>query len=542
MRQWLSANEGFLLSLLEYLDTPISLAVWLRVKYRCWDSLALCWVDPRNYPEGLFSSLRFRKDVQAVDLLRKAPLPTTFARRDVALKTWGECEKQCYLTNEFVARICGPYVKDARDQAFADFLGECQKRMKRWLGPLPDRLEGGFGPGTCFEYEGRDPTVVDKIWLRPMTTSSCAALFEWHYSQTLWGNERWRDQLGSPGLVRGNRFTTVPKDGKTDRAISIEPLGNLWLQLGIGRYLKTRLHMIGFPAYKPDSREIVPGYRVSGTDAQQQHRALLWRCNESFSTIDLSNASDTIAFELIKAVFPPDWFDLLNDCRSKLTFVPSKDGGVWHYLEKFSSMGNGFTFEMESLTFAVLLSVAFGLKPGHDLWVFGDDIILPKIHFDSACNLLKACGFTPNIRKSYKDGPFYESCGGNLHGMVETTPVRFTKPVEDPSSVYSHHNALYKWGFPLWLLKPLRMLVPRRLQFPGPNRLGDVVLHGLPFSYREIDGIRWVKILSMKPEVSIPLERWSPELAMVSLLLGSTTHVTRRNSSVIPTMELASIS
>lgn len=542
MKQWLLANEDFLFSFLSHLDTPISLAVWLQVKYREWDSLALRWLDPQHYPEGVFSALRYKRDVQAVDLLRKAPLPTTFNRRDAAIQAWEKAETQCYLTNERIGRLSGPWVLHPRDQALREFLALCRKRMTRWLGRLPDKLEGGFGPGTCVEYQGADPTVVDKIWLTPTTTPSCADIFEWHYSQTLWGKERWANRLGSPGLSRGNRLTTVPKDGKVDRPISIEPVGNLWLQLGIGRHLKTRLELIGLPAYRPASRELFPGYSFKSEDAQSVHRRLLSRCQGEFSTIDLSSASDTVAVELVRAVCPPDWFQLLDDCRSKLTSVPSEGGPVWRYLEKFSSMGNGFTFELESLIFTVLLSVAFGLTPGEDLWVFGDDIILPKHHFDSACNLLSLCGFTPNGRKSYKDGPFYESCGGNIHSGIEVTPIRITKPIEDAPSIYAFHNALVARGFPRKVLRKVRNWLPRKLQFPGPKRLGDVVLHGLPYEWKEIHSIRWVRVLKMLPKVEIPLERWSPELAMVALLLGSSLRVVRRRSGVTPTSGLASVS
>ena len=328
MKQWLSTNASLIEVFLASLDTPVSLAVWLQVRNQEWDDLALRWVNPQHYPEGVFSALRYARDVQAVDLLRKAPLPTTFSRRDAAIAAWEDAETQCYHTNEFVGHLTGPWVLHPRDQALKEFLLKCSKKMTRWLGRLPDVLNGGFGPGTCVEYEGQDPTVVDKIWLTPTTTPACADLFNWHYSQTLWGQKRWEGRFGAPGLSKGNRLVTVPKDGKTDRPISIEPLGNLWLQLGIGSYLKTRLRNIGLPAYSPGSRELFPGYVVRRSiDAQAVHRENLFRCRrEGMSTIDLSSASDTIAYELVKAILPSDWFHLLDDCRSKFTSLPCEGG------------------------------------------------------------------------------------------------------------------------------------------------------------------------------------------------------------------------
>ena len=544
MKHWLSAHKDILFLCLEHLNTPVSLAVWLQIESGEWDDLALRWVNPQHYPEGIFSALKYGRDVQAVDFLRKAPLPTNRDRKKAALSAWEEAETQCYRTNEFIGHLLGPWTLSSDHQAFLEFLEKCRKRMTRWLGRLPDVLNGGFGPGTCVEYEGSNPTVVDKLWLTPTTTSSCAALFEWHYSSTLWGRERWANRLGSPGYSRGNRLTTVPKDGKTDRPICIEPLGNLWLQLGIGRHLKNRLRSIGFPAYRPDSREIFPGYVLKQPDAQSKHKELLFACQSKYSTIDLSSASDTIAIELVRAVLPPEWFQLLDDCRSKHTWVPTqgKGKGSWRLCEKFSSMGNGFTFELESLIFAVLLSVGFNLTPGKDLWIFGDDIILPKQCFDSACSLLTVVGFTPNRRKSYKDGPFYESCGGNVHSGVEVTPLRIKGPIEDAPDVYAFHNALYARGFPRKVLRKVRNILPRQLQFPGPNRLGDVVLHGLPYSWNELHSIRWVRTLRLRPRYSIPLDRWSKELAVVALLLGVSTDVVRRNSEMETTSGFTSIS
>ena len=544
MKKWLSANVDLLSAVLEDLDTPVALACWLELKYQEWDSLAVRWVDPRNYPEGVFSALRYAKDVQAVDLLRKAPLPTTFNRRDAAMAAWEQSETRCYVTNEFIETLRGPGIqKDPYKAALTDYFGACRKRLSRWLGRLPDVLEGGFGPGTCVEYESSDPTVVDKLWLTPTTTPAAAILFDWHYSATLWGRERWANRLGAPGISRGNRLTTVPKDGKVDRPISIEPLGNLWLQLGIGRYLKRRLTSVGFPAYKPDSRELFPGYSVTADDAQKVHRELVFRCGpEALSTIDLSSASDTVARELVRELLPPEWFELLDDCRSKMTLVPSKDGPHWRHIEKFSSMGNGFTFELESMVFGVLLSVAFGLTPGVDLWVFGDDIVLPKRHFDSACRLLEVCGFEPNRRKSYRDVPFFESCGGNVHSGIDVTPVRLKGPLEEPAAIYAFHNALYRRGFSRKVLRKVRNLIPRALQFPGPKKLGDVVLHGLPFQTRTKDSISKVRVLKLKAQYEIPLERWSSELAMSALLLGVPPRLVRRRTGTIAVSGFASVS
>lgn len=528
MKRWLrSGGEDVLLSYLHDLDTPIALSVAIQLRHGCFHDLALRRVDPHCYPEGLFSALRFAKDLQAVDLLRKCDLPgSRKPRKEAALKAWEDAETLCFKTNDAIAALRGRESYDFPTSPFGAFLRQVEKRITRWLGPLPDELEGGFGPGTSFEFKALVPTVLDKLYVAPATTNDCAMLFEWHYSRTLWGRERWKNRLGAPVCVRGNRLTFVPKDAKTDRPISIEPLGNLWLQLGIGRYLKRRLHAIGLPAYSPVTRELFPGFTWKEQDAQAKHREVLG-LNHAFSTIDLTSASDTLSLELVRAVLPPDWFELLDCCRSKFTQLPS---GQYRHLEKFSSMGNGFTFELESMIFCALMATAFDLTPGVDLFVFGDDIILPREHYDEAIPLLKLCGFIPNRTKSFKNPPFFESCGANYFQSWEVTPVRVKGPMEDPQTVIAFHNAISRqWASPRTLRK-VRGLVAVRFRVTGPRSLGDQVFHTNKWPSQKrrthCSQITWVRTLHSKP-LEIPLERWSDELAVVGMLLVGTT-VTRR--------------
>lgn len=545
MHPWLSANRKHLFAIFAYLDTPVSLSQWLLLKHGEWDQLATRWVDPMHYLEGSVSAFKYRRDVQAVDLLRKAPLPTTFSRRANALAAWESAETQCFKTNEFMIRLRSLRVTPG-ERRLPKFFRKVQKRLSRWLGPVPDDLLGGFGPGTCVEYDKANPTVVDKIWLTPTTTPAAAPYFQVLYGRTLWGLERTRANLPFLGTSRGNRLTTVPKDGKTDRPICIEPLGNLWLQLGVGKYLKKRLKLCGLPPFGDTQWEILPGLTIVRPDAQAVHRELARGGVENhLATIDLSSASDTIALELVRWLLPPDWFELLNDLRSPLTLVPSSDGSQ-HYrlLEKFSSMGNGFTFELETLLFLGLLSVAFDLTPGIDLWVFGDDIILPAEKGVEACALLKLVGFTPNLKKTYLSGPFRESCGGHFFSGLDVNPVRImsASPTESIPQVFSLHNRLLRWGFPYRMLGWLREMVPMKFRISGPESLGDVVLHGGPYRVTHSNSIHWAKVVKFLPENEIPLSRWSEELAFSAILLGVPPRLVRRGTRVRPSIGRASVS
>lgn len=132
------------------------------------------------------------------------------------------------------------------------------------------------------------------------------------------------------------RLTFVPKTAKTHRPIVVEPsLNGLW-QLGVGTYLKQRL------------------LKFANIDLydQERNRTLAKRgsVDGTIATIDLSSASDTVALGLVFDLLPFQWAEFLGSLRS---------GDVCYndsilQLEKFSSMGNGFTFELESLIFWAL--------------------------------------------------------------------------------------------------------------------------------------------------------------------------------------------
>jgi hypothetical protein len=129
-----------------------------------------------------------------------------------------------------------------------------------------------------------------------------------------------------------NRVELVPKNWKTSRTIACEPEGNLPLQLAFDTYAKRRLRHFGI--------------NLSDQSANQR-AAKHGSIHNNNVTVDFSQASDTIAYNAVQLVFPIDWLGYLNDVR-----VPCYRGvfGSGTY-SKFSSMGNGSTFTIETLIF-----------------------------------------------------------------------------------------------------------------------------------------------------------------------------------------------
>ncbi len=215
--------------------------------------------------------------------------------------------------------------------------------------------------------------------------------------------------------VQTNRVETVPKSWKTNRTIACEPEGNLSLQLALDSYIKTRLR------------------KKMGIDLSDQGRnqrlAKEGSMDDNLSTIDLSMASDTMAYNTVSWLLPSDWFEFADRVRTPLGVG---FGEVWKYA-KFSSMGNGATFTLETLIFASLCK-AIG---SHRFSVYGDDIIIETEFSERLISLLRFFGFHVNKAKSYTSGPFRESCGADWFRGVNVTPF-YLRPVSSTKAELSH--------------------------------------------------------------------------------------------------------
>jgi hypothetical protein len=251
-----------------------------------------------------------------------------------------------------------------------------------------------------------------------------------HWSWALLGHQPEGDWEFLPEtfkIVDTCRVTTVPKDAKTDRTIAIEPTGNLFLQKGIGGYFRDCLKRVGVD--------------LNDQGVNQN----LARIAQAFglATLDLSAASDSVSIELVYELLPIGWASLLDDLRSPKALLPNGDITV---LEKFSSMGNGFTFELESLIFWALgQSAAETNWPWGVLSVYGDDIICDQTLVPTISRLLSFCGFDLNKEKSFAEGLFFESCGKHFFNHRDVTPVYQKEILDNDREIIRFHNRLVRW-------------------------------------------------------------------------------------------------
>jgi len=478
------------LSIMEGLSCPRSLTVAILVRSGEWDQLTSLEADPLHYltPGDYFGS------VAATDLLRKYDgFPLDIDPEAAAIEKWWWAERECYRTNERLSPLLyGGSFDDSLDSALYSFVERMRKAAEYLVGDRPPLTwEGKFGPGATMSDTSRFTTVPDKMSSLPTLTPN--ALFhlvpwtgtEWAKASAALGNE--------PLVVRGNAFFSVPKTSRTRRGCAKEPSLNGFYQLGLGREIRTRLRRRGF--------DLVEGQGV--------HRRVA--CSSSitgdFATIDLSSASDTVCTNLVKLVLPHRWHSVLDSLRSPFTRM----GKSWVKLEKFSSMGNGFTFELETTIFASICIAVMGeaARPGRNLFVYGDDIIVPRQFQADVLAALKFFGFTPNLKKTFLEGSFRESCGGDFFDGISVRAHYLTKDPDEPQHVISLANGIRRLAFQdsyhgdrwpglrrAWF-KCLDLLPSLIRRCRGPQALGDIVIHDDEERWEtrwRSNGIRFVRV------------------------------------------------
>lgn len=235
-------------------------------------------------------------------------------------------------------------------------------------------------------------------------------------------------------VVHGSRLTTVPKNQETDRTIAIEPLGNMVMQLAAGSYLTGALFAVGLDIEHQQPKNKALAHRGSITGG--------------FATIDMKSASDMILPELVRLLLPAEWFRLLSDLRSETVSVDGREVK----LNMMSTMGNGFTFPLMTLIITALIYGFRAQKPGsRNLFVdwkqtavFGDDVIVPTEEAAGVVDVLTAAGFVINHDKSYLDGPFRESCGGDYYEGRCVTPF-YVSSLQTNAEIYIAINKVLEW-------------------------------------------------------------------------------------------------
>jgi len=531
----ITRETRFALSYLEALDCSLSLTAAILLRYKEYEQLVKLEFNPLH-----FNSVKDAADaLAAVKFLSK----NTFLRIDgldtksKAMDSFFEAERVCSRINSTLSSTI------RKDSRLAAILSIAARKIDILLGDIEIKKlfnEAGWGPGATYSLSRRSCNVTNKF------RSECGMTF---HANDLFGNliplayPLWAPKVK---IQPGNRVVTVPKNAKTDRTIAIEPGLNLWFQKAVGSILRSKLKSVGIDL------------------DDQRHNQRLSRIGSLFNklaTVDLSMASDTISSRLVEELLPRNWFHLLDSLRSKSGRISTSH--IIHY-EKFSSMGNGFTFELETLIFWAI-SCAVCEYSGEDpqsVSVYGDDIIIPSRCVDMLSSIFLSIGFTVNKSKSYSSTYYRESCGKHYWFGADISPIFLKERIQDEKSIlktanllrrYAHRRNTYgcdirfrkAWQF-------LRSLLSPNLDLKIPDGYGD---GGLVVNFDECTPPRarhgyegffvkcWTSqvrkttvdddslLLASLYQLGISEEPYLAESTILSIISG---YIPRENSDIVP--------
>nr|URG16454.1 MAG: RNA dependent RNA polymerase [Leviviridae sp.] len=463
---------------------------------------------------------------QAASFLKKyegMPEEQQKEAEDVTLERWLATEAINRKNNGIFWDLANRPLTHADDERLL-LVNAVREEISTLIGEFPPDFSevskfGRFGPGTSLSHkEGEldpllkciNPTALvsqkpEVLWLMNMTLMG-EAVFT---SRT--GIERYKNSsiprairiavaLEGVDWVEHERYATVPKNVERLRSIGVGASLATWIQQAYDGWLRVRLTGWGLDLSNQDpnrSLAYLGSLQSSGEDRP--------------CTIDLTDASSRICCGLVASVFSKPWARTLFRQRASSCLLP--DGSL-ERLEMFSAMGNALTFSLQSLIFAAVVRVVLRTQArGSQKWrVYGDDIIVPRSCFDVVCRSLELLGFEPNMKKSFKEGYFRESCGADyLHG-TDVRPLFFKTPVTDVSEAFKMLNlvALYaaEAPIPAWSYR----------------RVWKYFLSTVPVDFRVfgepsevLDGYIWAPVAGVRPNFIIgrvvvteaPPEKWA---------------------------------
>lgn len=222
------------------------------------------------------------------------------------------------------------------------------------------------------------------------------------------------------------RLQFVPKNYKTARSICMEPAAYMYLQQGVLSAFERAL----------SSGPLRSCVTLQDQGGNQRH-AKIGSATGMVDTIDLSAASDSVGWDLVRRIFPTRVLVHLAGTRSST--VQTSIGPV--KVHKFAPMGSALCFPTQCIVYAACTLIAYisrfrkrdsfdpslldfnwrrfiapilSKRGGHfeSFMVYGDDITCDFRVTSILTDLLTKLGFTVNTEKSFTaDSAIRESCG-----------------------------------------------------------------------------------------------------------------------------------
>lgn len=316
--------------------------------------------------------------------------------------------------------------------------GEHRGMPRRSSVPFPVRRSQGKGrkSDASRRRDGRSQLREPQLWYTSDLSLTCQ------------GEGRDRLVLNHILLPRplgaSAKLISVLKNSTSRRTITIEPVLRQYLQQGLNSALRESI----------TECRILRNCLALTDQSQNQKLAMEGSRTGAWATIDLKSASDLLSVKLVESVFRhhPEFLGMMMDARSPFVYTSgSQDPAV--VLGKFAGMGNATTFPVQSVCFAVVCIAAIldklGQKPDYRrvmrasrlVRVFGDDIVIHKDYAHQVVMWLHDVGLRVNVKKSFLEGNFRESCGVDAFMGVNITPIyirHWPHQIDESPSVCAH--------------------------------------------------------------------------------------------------------
>lgn len=216
----------------------------------------------------------------------------------------------------------------------------------------------------------------------------------------------------------------VPKSNKTHRIIVPQQAYRGFYLQAIAESLNRAIERGGYgDCYRSETQE------------PNRHYAFLGSIDGSYSTIDMSSASDSISCSVMRAVMPQPILAEMDHWREKYF----RRAGKLLPIQMWATSGSPICFPCETILFlAVSLAgtawcerfshakAGSFLRPA----VYGDDMVVDSRAFATVCEFLECLGMTVNAEKSFSTGHDYrESCGVEFYSGLDSTTRYYPRHV-----------------------------------------------------------------------------------------------------------------
>lgn len=282
------------------------------------------------------------------------------------------------------------------------------------------------GPGATAEKVSGNAKFSHSVWYerldRCMPATHHAFVNESHMICEHDGLSKWSFVPESKELPV--RVISVPKTLKGPRIIAIEPVCMQYSQQAISRWILDKVH------HSPLTKSSIY------FDDQSVHQRMAMRASSdrSLATLDLSDASDRVLLAGVRMMLTsqPELLAAIESCRTRVAQLPD---GSKIPLKKFASMGSALTFPIEAMYFYTIIVHSLLWKRGFapswrrilnltsQVYIFGDDLIVPVDEVDTVIEGLTFYECKVNSAKSFWNGEFRESCGCDAFRGVDVTPI-----------------------------------------------------------------------------------------------------------------------